>query len=136
MSGEWVPARPLGAHRASPSSCRAVLPALPLCTPTWEQLLAQGAAPLPVVGSQLCGPMELLQGQTLGQDVGLGVRARVQLRSKQRREGVRVRPPTTSNTGLRGPDRKRSRGRPFTSLLLGFPICDRELIIHVGLVQG
>lgn len=51
---------------------------------TWEQLLAEGAATLPFAGSQLCGRMELLQGQTLGQDVGLSIRARVQLRSKHR----------------------------------------------------
>ena len=51
---------------------------------TWEQLLAQGAATLPVAGSQLCGRVELLQGQTLAQDVGLSVRARVQLGSEQK----------------------------------------------------
>lgn len=64
-------------------SCRAVHQALPPCTHTWEQLLAQGAAPLPVAGRQLCGPVELLQGQALGQDVGLRIGACVQLRSKQ-----------------------------------------------------
>lgn len=51
---------------------------------TWEQLLAQGAATLPVTGSQLCGCVELLQGQTLAQDVGLSVGARVQLGSEQK----------------------------------------------------
>lgn len=51
---------------------------------TWEQLLAQGAATLPVAGSQLCGCVELLQGQTLAQDVGLSVGARVQLGSEQK----------------------------------------------------
>lgn len=95
---------PLGAHRASPSSCRAVPLALPPCTHTWEKLLAQGAAPLPVAGGQLCGPMELLQGQTLGQDVGLGLRACVQLRSKQRERGCLCEttcPPATLGLGDR-----------------------------------
>lgn len=58
--------------------------ALPPRMHTWEQLLAEGAATFPFAGSQLCGRMELLQGQTLGQDVGLSIRARVQLRSKHR----------------------------------------------------
>ena len=57
------------AHRAWPSSwragyrkgpLRAVRLALPPCLRTWEQLLAQGAATLPVAGSQLCGCVELL----------------------------------------------------------------------------
>lgn len=55
-----------------------------LCVPTWEQLLAQGSATLPVSVSHLCGCLELLQGQTLGQDVGLSIGARVQLGSKDR----------------------------------------------------
>lgn len=84
------------AHRASLFFCGARwqqkgLPRLCLALPprmhTWEQLLAPGVATLPVAGSQLCGPTELLQGQTLGQDIGLNVRACVQLRSKQRERG-------------------------------------------------
>lgn len=56
----------------------------PPCTRTWEQLLAQATVTLAIAGSQLCGRVELLQGQTLGQDVGLRIRACVQLGSKQR----------------------------------------------------
>lgn len=66
---------PLVAHRAA-SRVR-----------TWEQLLAQAAAALPITGGQLCGRRELLQGQTLGQDIGLSVRDRVRLESKQRERG-------------------------------------------------
>lgn len=96
MSEERVPPhRPLGTHRASLSSRRAgwlwksppglcTWP-LPPHTHTWEQL--RGAATLPLAGRQLCGPVELLQGQTFGQNVSLSIRACVQLRNKQRERG-------------------------------------------------
>lgn len=58
--------------------------ALPPHTHTWQQLLAQGSATLPVTGSQLCTCLERWQGQAFCQDVGLGIGARVQLGSKQR----------------------------------------------------
>lgn len=81
--------------------------------PTWEQLLARGSAALPVALGRLCGCLELLQGQTLGQDVGLRIRARVQLGSEHRdREVLSAldRPPS-SDPGFRGQGGKGSGPR-------------------------
>lgn len=72
-----------GSERALQAMC----PALPSRMHTWEQLLTQGAASLPFTGSQLSGRVELLQGQTFSQDVGLSIRVRVQLGGKHRERG-------------------------------------------------
>lgn len=53
------------------------------CEHTWEELLAQGLAALPSAGRQQCGCLELLQGQTLGQNISLWVGTCVQLGSRR-----------------------------------------------------
>lgn len=92
------------------------------CTLTWEQLLAQGSTALPVTGSQLCGRVQLLQGQTLTQDVGLRIRACVQLGSKQREGALAAGCLSTAPLAL-GAGR-RPRASPFSSLHLSFLIWD------------
>lgn len=96
---------------------------------------------LPVADSQLCGRVELLQGQTLGQDVSLSVRARVQLGSEQRERGGWARDHLpTSKSHSRGQGRK--DGGPGTTLLHCPSVSSAvrmELIadtVRVALVQG
>lgn len=137
-----MPISPPGTHRhrcppaglGGSEGLQAVSLALPPSTHTWEQLLAQGSATLPVAGCQLCGRVELLQGQTLGQDVGLSLRAHVQLGSKHRERGCWHETAGPQPPRFRGQGRKDGgpRARPFTSLCLSFRICKMELIVSLG----
>lgn len=108
---------------AGPQSIMAFLqgsvPGPPPSMRTWEQLLAQGSASLPVAGRQLRGPVELLlQGQALGQDIGLSIGAGVQLESKQRERGCQhaQSAPATFTLGEKiDQERQWPWARPFTS---------------------
>lgn len=100
---------------------------------TWEQLLAQGSASLPVAGRQLRGPVELLlQGQALGQDVGLSIGARVQLESKHRERGCQhaQSAPATFALGDRTGTAV-ALGKTLHFPCLSFLVCKTELMMHL-----